>query len=88
MSVTVTLPDGKALELADGATGADAAAASAADLSTVPADSDDAADPSLAEFPQDFQHIQLACTGHDFRHGLSLLPKAACGSRPARWPAV
>src|SRR5487761_834848 len=27
MSITVTLPDGKALELADGATGADAAAA-------------------------------------------------------------
>ena len=27
MSVTVKLPDGKALELADGATGADAAAA-------------------------------------------------------------
>ena len=27
MAVTVTLPDGKALELADGATGADAAAA-------------------------------------------------------------
>jgi len=72
MTVTVTLPDGKALELEDGATGADAAAAIGPGLARAAlAIEIDASDPSSANSASDLSPAQLPDRSKIGQHDLT-----------------